>query len=234
MPLGQRTKSEPVGTARRILEHAGRVFNARGVGAVGMREIARDLGLSPGNLSYHFPTKERLVAALIEQAHADNNDLVAAAGGTLDFPTVDHIVRTIMRRDLEHGWVMRDSVGLLVALPGLRPLHQRLQRARDARIDHLIGGLIDANLLDRATTTHLRPVLRQQILTQVFFWLPAAIIAAPERDPAERLDAHARAALALFRGYCTPAGRRQLDALLGATPVRASKRGRTSRARARG
>ena len=51
-------------------------------------------------------------------------------------------------------------------------------------------------------------------LTQVFFWLPAAIVAAPDRDPAECLDGHARAALALFLAYCTPAGRRQLEAVL--------------------
>jgi hypothetical protein len=33
-------------------------------------------------------------------------------------------------------------------------------------------------------------------------------------DGAESLDAHARAALALFWPFCTPAGRRQLKALL--------------------
>jgi AcrR family transcriptional regulator len=214
MGLGQRTKSEPHGTAERILDHARRAFNERGVAAVRIREIARELDLSPGNVSYHFPTKEALVAALIEEVHAENSALVTTRVGPLDFGKVDRIIRAIMRRDLENRWLMRDFVGLLTALPSLRSLHQRLQRAREARVDSIVVHLIDADLLDRKRTTRALPQLRQQILTQVFFWLPAAIVAAPDRDPAEYLDAHARAALALFRAYCTPAGQRQLEALL--------------------
>ncbi|HLK12460.1 MAG TPA: TetR/AcrR family transcriptional regulator [Candidatus Binatia bacterium] len=190
------------------------MFNERGVGAVGIREIARDLGLSPGNVSYHFPTKEALVGALFEQAHAENNALFETPAGPLDFVAVDRIVRAIMRRDLGHRWAMRDFVGLLVASPKLRALHRRMQRARDARVDHMIESLIDAGLLDPKTTARARPELRQQLFTQVFFWLPAAVVAAPGRDPAARLDAHARAVLALFAGCCTPAGRRQLEGLL--------------------
>lgn len=214
MKLGQRPKSAPGTTALRILDHARSVFNERGVGAVGIRDIARELGLSPGNVSYHFPTKEALVTALLELEHGENNALFDAPVAPLDFATVDRIVRTIMRRDLDNRWVTRDFVGLLVALPGLRTLHRRMQRIRDARVDHVIQGLIDGGLLDEEGTARAGAELRQQLFTQVFFWLPAAIVAAPERDPGERLDLHARAVLALFRGYCTPAGRRQLDDVL--------------------
>jgi Bacterial transcriptional repressor len=99
-------------------------------------------------------------------------------------------------------------------MPALRPLHEQTQRAREARVDTVLARLIAAGLLDRKRTKQALPQLRQQILTQVFFWLPAAFVAAPDRDAAESLDAHARAALALFWPYCTPAGRRQLKALL--------------------
>jgi AcrR family transcriptional regulator len=44
-------------------ERGREVFNEPGVAAVGVREIARDLGLSPGNVSYHYPTKEALLLA---------------------------------------------------------------------------------------------------------------------------------------------------------------------------
>jgi AcrR family transcriptional regulator len=202
------------GTAGRILDHAHRAFNERGLAAVGVREIARDLGISPGNVSYHFPTKEALVAALIEKVHGENNALVAAAVEPLDFAKVDAIIRAIMRRDLDNQWLLRDYVGALLAMPALRPLHEQTQRAREARVDTVVARLIAAGLLDRKRTEHALPQLRQQILTQVFFWLPAAIVASPDRDPAESLEAHARAALALFLAYCTPAGRRQLKALL--------------------
>jgi AcrR family transcriptional regulator len=212
--LGQRPNPEPVGTRRRILDHARRAFNERGVAVVPIREIARDLELSPGNVSYHFATKEMLVAALLEEAHAENEALVSTPVGPLDFARVDAVIRAIMLRDLENQWLMRDYVGLLTALPSLRPLHEQLQCARETRVDGIVTRLIESGALDGEATTRALPQLRQQILTQVFFWLPSAILAAPGRDPSEKLDAHARAAMALFRAYCTPRGRRRLEALL--------------------
>ena len=213
--MGRPARQVTEGTARRILEHARRAFNERGVASVGVREIARDLGLSPGNVSYHFPTKEALVSALIQEGHAANNALLSAPMEAVDFERVDAIVRAIMRRDLENRWLLRDYVGLLVALPALRPLHEATQRARGARVDAIVSRLVAAGLLDGERLRGGLPQLRQQVFTQVFFWLPSAILSAPERDPAEALDLHARATLALFLPYCTSAGRRRLEALLG-------------------
>ena len=223
--LGQRTKSRPrarpratsgptAATDRRILEHARRAFNERGVAAVGIREIARDLGLSPGNVSYHFPTKEALVTALVREGHAANNAAVSASAGPFGFGQVNAAIRAIMRRDLENQWLMREYVGLLVAMPALRDLHTQIQGAREARVDTVVTHLVEAGLLDRERIARRGAELRRQVFTQVFFWLPAAIVSAPTRAPAASLDAHARATLALFLPHCTPAGRRQLEALL--------------------
>jgi AcrR family transcriptional regulator len=235
MELGQRpkgAKSRPSETARRILDHARAAFNARGVAAVGIRDLARELALSPGNLSYHFPTKEALIAALVEDAHAINN-AVAAPAGPLDFIQLDRLIRTIMQHDVEHRWLMRDAVGLMLSLPALRDQHERLQRAREARVDAVIARLVEARMLDPERTD--RALLRLQVLTQVFFWVPSALLAAPDRDPAARLDLHARAALALFAVCATPTGRRQLAPLLGAprpSPRPGKNRGTRKRDRA--
>jgi AcrR family transcriptional regulator len=209
MRLGQRTKVEAGDTAGRILEHARRAFNERGVMAVGIREIARDLDLSPGNVSYHFPTKEALVTALVELGHRRNNAAVATPDH-IDFTQLDTILRDIMRRDLENAWLLRDYVGLMLAFPPLREIHVRLQRARESRVDAVVTRLITARLLDRRRAERALPQLRLQLLTQIMFWLPAALCAAPDRDPAVRLDAHVKAALALFLPHCTIAGRRGL------------------------
>lgn len=230
MALGQRTRSVPGGTARRILEHARRAFNERGVGAVGMREIAREMGLSPGNVSYHFPTKEALVFTLIQEGHAQNNALVsAAAAATAGFEQVDATLRAIMRRDLENRWLLRDYVGLLLALPALRPLHEEMQRARAGRVETIVARLVAAGLLDAERVRRRLGPLRQQLFTQVFFWLPSAVASAPDRDPADSLDVHARAALALFLPYCTPSGRRQLESILDGARGERRPRGRTRR-----
>jgi AcrR family transcriptional regulator len=215
MNLGQRTNSgQAGGTARRILEHARRAFNERGVAAVGVREIARDLGLSPGNVSYHYPTKEALITALMQDAHDRNNALVESPPPGEGFEQVEAIVRGFMRRDVENQWFVRDLAGLLVTFPELRPLHAEMQRARDARTERILARLVSAGLLDGDRVKQRLPELRLQLFTQIFFWISSAILVAPDGDPADRLDVHLRAALALLLPVCTPSGRRKLEALL--------------------
>jgi AcrR family transcriptional regulator len=215
MSLGQRTNFDrPGSTAGRILEHARRAFNERGVAAVGIREIARDLGLSPGNVSYHYPTKEALVTALMADAHARNNALAEALPAGEGFEDVVALVRGIMRRDVENRWFVREAVGLLVAFPELRPVHAEMQRARDVRTERILGKLVAGGLLDGERVKQRLPELRLQLFTQIFFWLPSAILAVPDGDPADRLELHLRAAMALLLPYCTPTGRRRLEAML--------------------
>jgi AcrR family transcriptional regulator len=215
MQLGQRTKTGSGATAGKILEHARRAFNERGVISVGIREIARDLGLSPGNVSYHFATKEALITALVERVHRQNNAAVTTPD-RLDFTQLDAILRGIMRRDLENAWLLRDYVGLMLAFPPLREIHDRMQPVRESRVDAIVARLVAARLLDRRRAERALPQLRIQLLTQIMFWLPAALCAAPDRDPAARLDAHLKAALAVFLPHCTITGRRGLDAVLRA------------------
>src|SRR5215470_13292938 len=202
MGLGQRTNfGVASGTAQRILEHARRAFNERGVAAVGVREIARDRGLSPGNVSYHYPTKEALINALMRDAHARNNALVERPPPGEGFEQVVAIVHGFMRRDVENQWFVRDLAGLLVTFPELRPLHVEMQRARDVRAERLVGRLVEAGLLDADRVKARLPELRVQLFTQIFFWLPSAILAAPDDDPAEKLELHLRAALAQLLPY---------------------------------
>ena len=59
----------PKGTAKReeILQHAIDVFGRLGFHAASMREIAKECGLSQAGLLHHFPNKEALLLALVEE-----------------------------------------------------------------------------------------------------------------------------------------------------------------------
>jgi AcrR family transcriptional regulator len=52
---------------KRILEAAISLFNHRGVSAVSTNLICEELGISPGNLYFHFRNKEAIVRELFQQ-----------------------------------------------------------------------------------------------------------------------------------------------------------------------
>ena len=53
-------------TAQRILDVARQLFMEEGHGKLTMRRIAKAAGMSPGNLSYYYPTRADLLADLLQ------------------------------------------------------------------------------------------------------------------------------------------------------------------------
>ena len=57
-----------------ICEHAQRLFNEKGYANVSLREIAEAAGTTIGNLTYHFPQKEKLLEAIQKELHLKFED----------------------------------------------------------------------------------------------------------------------------------------------------------------
>lgn len=64
-------------TREKILEACRTLFNERGPGEVTTAEIAAAVGISEGNLHYHFRRKQQIVLALFEQFQAALDDMPA-------------------------------------------------------------------------------------------------------------------------------------------------------------
>ncbi|HEY1101905.1 MAG TPA: TetR/AcrR family transcriptional regulator [Burkholderiaceae bacterium] len=52
---------------QQVLDAAARVFAQRGFAAASVREIVQPIGMLPGSLYYHFPTKDDLLVAVYEE-----------------------------------------------------------------------------------------------------------------------------------------------------------------------
>jgi AcrR family transcriptional regulator len=65
-----------------ILRAAARVFRRRGIAAAGMREIAEEAGLSPGNLYHYFSGKDEILLFCQERTLERMQAAVEAARGT--------------------------------------------------------------------------------------------------------------------------------------------------------
>ncbi len=75
------TRKPPRRTAERILDAALALFNRLGEPNVSTTAIATEVGISPGNLYYHFPAKEGLITQLFDRYDASLTELLRAADG---------------------------------------------------------------------------------------------------------------------------------------------------------
>ena len=60
-------RNDPEGVRSRVLDAAAALFQAQGYHATGMRDVIAKTGLSPGAFHHHFPTKESLAMAVIDE-----------------------------------------------------------------------------------------------------------------------------------------------------------------------
>ena len=110
-------------TRERILATALRLFNEAGTAPVSTNHIADALGISPGNLYYHFRNKEEIIRALFEQQFARWDADYAFPDDRL--PNLDDL-QQLLRATFVTAWEYRFMYRELIAL--LRrdaQLHQR-------------------------------------------------------------------------------------------------------------
>jgi len=87
---------KPSETKKRILDTALRSFNERGVNATAVLKIAMALGMSPGNLTYHFKRKSDIVMALVLTLREKIEEAVSDIEHPLKpSPVIDHLELTL-------------------------------------------------------------------------------------------------------------------------------------------
>jgi AcrR family transcriptional regulator len=101
-------------TRDRILATALRLFNQSGTAAVSTNHIADALGISPGNLYYHFRNKEAIIRALFEQQFAQWDALYSLPDDRM--PTLDDMWRMVNDTfpvSWDYRFIYRELIALL-------------------------------------------------------------------------------------------------------------------------
>ncbi|MDF2796738.1 MAG: transcriptional regulator PhaD [Pseudomonas orientalis] len=163
-------------TRDRILECALTLFNQEGEPNVSTLEIANEMGISPGNLYYHFHGKEPLILGLFERFQSELTPLLDppadARLGAEDYWLFLHL---IVERVAHYRFLFQDLSNLAGRLPklarGMRNLLNSLKRTLASLLAHLKSqGQLDSEtqalgqLVEQITMTLLFSLDYQRIL----------------------------------------------------------------------
>ncbi len=134
------TKEDRVGTRAKILEACRTLFNERGPAEVTTAEIAQAVGISEGNLHYHFRRKQQIVVALFD---AFETALEAVSRGD-QLPAGDGAYRQYLAEWFSLMWEWRCFYGASVyrLAPTLTPRLMALTDRGQAKVRQALAELV--------------------------------------------------------------------------------------------
>ncbi|WP_423459245.1 TetR/AcrR family transcriptional regulator [Ottowia sp. VDI28] len=106
-------KKAPRRTAERILLTTLDLFNRYGEPNVSTTMISAELNISPGNLYYHYPSKDELVNTLFGQFETALHELLGAAEGVRDVEDAWFFLHSLFELIWQYRFLYRDLNHLL-------------------------------------------------------------------------------------------------------------------------
>jgi AcrR family transcriptional regulator len=212
--MAKRKQTLPQDTRTRIADAALALFNAEGTHAISTRHVAAKLGISPGNLYYHFGNKEEIVLALYDRIEQQLLGIVVPLQHpSPSFDDVLQYLDRIFAHLWEYRFFYRDVTALLQDVPGLKERYRLLAEKVQANSRLLFKSLVEEGWMD-ATDEQIELLAANAwiVLSQWFtYWQVVS-----RRKTIQSADIHEgiRHLVALFSPLLKPPQRRQVQRLV--------------------
>ena len=179
-----RTSPMARNTRERILETSLAMFNAQGEPNVTTNHIADELGISPGNLYYHFRSKDDIVEHLFARYEAQVGDALLLPEGRA--PGLEDIwlqLHLVFESLWAHRFLYRDLVDILARNRKLKLRFARIMNRAATSATDLLRGLVRAGVM-RASADEIR-ALAENILLVATFWMSFDAVRGGKADAGE-------------------------------------------------
>jgi AcrR family transcriptional regulator len=186
-------KKAPRRTAERILEITLELFNRFGEPNVSTTLISAELGISPGNLYYHYPAKDELVNTLFDRYEQGLNPLLQASDGVRDVEDAWFFMHSLFELIWQYRFLYRDLNDLLSKNRRLEThfqtiLHNKTRAARTLLESMRRAGALQIDTRELETTA-------TSLVVVLTYWLSYEYV----RDPRHALEPE-RAQGSMLRG----------------------------------
>ena len=218
-PPAKPSPKKPRRTAERILEVTLDLFNRFGEPNVSTTLISAELGISPGNLYYHYPAKDELINSLFDRYERALNDLLSAADSVRNVEDAWLFFHMLFELIWQYRFLYRDLNDLLSKNRRLETHFQFVLKNKSRAVAQVLDGMTrNSNM--RIDRREAEPVSSSMVVV-LTYWLSYEYVRDPRRalEPESAAAALSRGAyhvLSLLMPYLAPAEREHLFAIAGA------------------
>jgi len=208
----------PRRTAERILEVTLDLFNRHGEPNVSTTAISAELGISPGNLYYHYPAKDELINTLFGRYEAALAELLHAADDVSNVEDAWLFFHMLFELIWQYRFLYRDLNDLLSNNRRLETHFQGVLRDKSKAVRAVLDGLTSGHSV--SIEQRDADAVATAMVVVLTYWLNFEYVRDPRRalEPAAANTALLRGAfhvLSLLLPYLEPSEREHLHALVG-------------------
>ncbi|MBA4265902.1 MAG: TetR family transcriptional regulator [Comamonadaceae bacterium] len=186
-------KKAPRRTAERILEVTLELFNRFGEPNVSTTLISAELGISPGNLYYHYPAKDELINTLFERYERSLGELLHASDNVRNVEDAWFFLHSLFEIIWNYRFLYRDLNDLLSKNRMLETHFQTVLKNKTRAIRLMLAGMSRGGAVD-IDTREVEPTANCMVVV-LTYWLSFEYV----RDPRNALEPD-NAQQALLRG----------------------------------
>lgn len=143
------SQTKTLKTKERILQLSLQLFNERGERSVTTNHIAAELGMSPGNLYYHFRNKNEIIKELMEQYQHQTLEMLALPDDrALDANDKVHYFQVLSSQLWAYRFLHRDVYHLVENNEDFRKMYPRFAGQVMQQGQKIYKGFVNAGLMD--------------------------------------------------------------------------------------
>lgn len=210
-------KTKKLSTKQKIIQTSIELFNEQGAQNITSRHIAAKLGISHGNLDYHYKTKEALMIAIYEQMRTEMSE---SYNSRIDFTSsFEHFQRLLKHLDefnLKYRFFNLDVLEISRSFPQLSRLLEETILLRKKQMEDLFKEFIQEGFIQEKSQKEYSR-LQHHIRIIITFWLPQKeILSSFQSTETGEMVRHI---WALLTPYFTPEGQKEYERVMKDWPV---------------
>jgi AcrR family transcriptional regulator len=198
-------------TKERIAQTAMRLFNESGTAAVSTNHIAEAMGISPGNLYYHYRNKEEIIRGVFERMNSSWEGLFTLPQDRM--PTLTDLRRILGETFSvlwEYRFFYREFVALMRRDPELGRRYRGVRERGLANTEFILASFVEGGVLRGLEGPNAVPRLVTTLWLITEFWLPFVEMGEETVGP-ERLQEGVDLMMQVLTPYMTKVTLAELD-----------------------
>ena len=202
-------KTTKIKTKDKILQSAIELYNTAGVQTITSRHIAAEIGISHGNLDYHYKTKEEIILAIYDRMRDEMSDyFITRKANSSSIEHVHLLLIQLEEFQYKYRFINLDVLEITRAFPRISDLLQKTSEYRKQQLNVLFQEFladgymleIEKNLLEQ--TLHIIRII-------ITFWLSQREVLATDKFTEK--GSMVKSIWAVISPYLTEAGKKEQE-----------------------